>query len=349
MSRYESIDCPICKKPLDNGGEIVVCPECGAPYHRSCFAGEGHCIFPELHERNEAWHAPRKEEKFEDASKLICSRCGSLNPPYGLFCQVCGNPLNNARQDGQTQSEQAQPGQAQPGQPGPYQGRPGQQVPPNPYAPNYPPFGGPGGPIPPQMPLNPYTTPFGGVAPDEEIDGVPAKDLAIFVGKNSHYFLPRFKQISQTKAKIVNWSAFLFEGGYFLYRKMYGLGILFLLLDVLLSLPQSMLLLQGDLSTVGFTAAASSASSTLTTMNLLCNMLSWAMRFVCGFFANSFYFSHCKRKISEERAAAQDNDQYYALLSKKGSVAVKLVTGLLIAYAVLYFLSVVLLLMTGSL
>ena len=33
--------CVSCHKLFKEGDDIVVCPECGAPYHRACYAAEG--------------------------------------------------------------------------------------------------------------------------------------------------------------------------------------------------------------------------------------------------------------------------------------------------------------------
>lgn len=326
MSRYASVDCPICKKTLENGEEIVVCPECGAPYHKSCYQREGHCVYTELHEKGESWEAPKKEEKYDGQSPLRCPRCGTVNPVYGIFCQVCGGKLNDKATD------------ASPNSP---------HVPPN--QPGYPPFGGPmpfGG---PGMPPNPFSNPFGGVAPDEEIDGIPAKDLAIFVGKNSHYYLPHFKAIAVSKAKSVNWSAFFFEGGFFLYRKMYGWGILFLLIILLLEVPNALMMTQMMQSADTIMSAAQSASmQNLSIISYICSFLSIALRVLCGFLANPLYKAHCVRKINQEKQVMQSQDEYYAAISKKGSVAFKLVVGLLIAYMLFNMVLAYMLILTGG-
>lgn len=328
MSRYDAIDCPICGKPLNNGDEIAVCPVCGAPYHRSCYREEGRCIFPELHEREESWQPPKKEEPYTSSSGPVCSRCGTTNPPHGLFCQVCGNQLNNPNAENSQSGDPDNPWERK-------QGNPNQ---------NFPfgrsPFGRTDEQLPPEMPLNPYTTPFGGVAPDEVIDGVPAKDLAIFVSRNSHYFLPHFKQISKTKMKVINWSAFLFMGGYFLYRKMYLWGVLALFANVIIGIPPAMILMQQITSG---TMMAGGATSSVSSVNMVCNFLSLALHILCGMFANTLYFSHCKKKITAEKAVPRSESEYYAVLSKKGSVATKLVTGLLIGYVALNFLSMAML------
>lgn len=34
---YRGQHCPICGKEFCDGDDIVVCPECGTPYHRECY------------------------------------------------------------------------------------------------------------------------------------------------------------------------------------------------------------------------------------------------------------------------------------------------------------------------
>lgn len=83
--------------------------------------------------------------------------------------------------------------------------------------------GRPGGPQ-----ANPYTSAFGGLDPAEEIEGVSARDIALYVGENSQYFLPRFKQIAGRSGFTINFSALFFNFFYFFYRKMYGIGAVLL-------------------------------------------------------------------------------------------------------------------------
>lgn len=319
MNRYANIDCPICSKPLDDGASVVVCPECGAPYHTDCYKQEGKCIFDELHQNHETWTAPIKEEKYDGAITLRCSRCGTANPSTGIFCQVCGNQLSNS----ESQDTINQP-----------QG-----------------FGGRGF-IPPGMPLNPFTTPFGGVSPDEDIDSIPAKDIAIFVGKNSHYYLPRFKQMSQTdgKARSINWAAFVFTGGFFLYRKMYLMGIILIIINAVLSLPYALLMFStlNSVSSLDVTSSLFNVE-TLTTLNMISSFISISLRMFCGFFANNMYKKHTYSKINKIKSETegQGNDIYLEQLAKRGSVALKLITVLLVGYIALTILSTYSLLLIG--
>lgn len=52
MSRYENIECPVCKRIFAEGDDIVVCPECGTPHHRECYNYVGHCVNKGLHKTN---------------------------------------------------------------------------------------------------------------------------------------------------------------------------------------------------------------------------------------------------------------------------------------------------------
>lgn len=301
MGKYASTECPVCQRPLENGDDIVVCPICGAPYHKPCYRATGHCVFPELHETGESWQPPcSAQETCDGSASLRCSRCNTLNPSNGLFCQVCGNKLNDA----------------------PMAGTP------------YPPGGFPG------MPFNPFTTPYGGVAPDESIDEVPAKDLAILIGKNSHYFLPRFKAAQSKRGHSFNGCAFLFLGWYFLYRKMYAYALWILLFTLLLAVPGTLLSLSTVSELTGMVDLSLGVSeATLTNAAHICNFLTLALRFLCGFFANHLYFHHCQKKIRQTQALSLDSDAYYAALSRKGGVAHKLIIGLVIAYGCLCIFS----------
>ncbi|MFR9068732.1 MAG: RING finger protein [Faecalibacterium prausnitzii] len=44
MPKYYGCPCEGCGKPLTLQDDIVVCPDCGAPYHRTCYEKMGLCI-----------------------------------------------------------------------------------------------------------------------------------------------------------------------------------------------------------------------------------------------------------------------------------------------------------------
>lgn len=54
--------CPICGNRFFEEDEIVVCPECGAPYHRECYRHSGDCVFSDKH-GNFEWKSEKQELK----------------------------------------------------------------------------------------------------------------------------------------------------------------------------------------------------------------------------------------------------------------------------------------------
>lgn len=62
MLDYQGCKCQFCEKPFEENDDIVVCPECGTPYHRSCYLEAGHCTNTALHESGESWQMIRKQE-----------------------------------------------------------------------------------------------------------------------------------------------------------------------------------------------------------------------------------------------------------------------------------------------
>ena len=42
MADYKGNTCPVCKQKFKEADDIVVCPDCGTPYHAN--AGKGRCL-----------------------------------------------------------------------------------------------------------------------------------------------------------------------------------------------------------------------------------------------------------------------------------------------------------------
>jgi len=89
MHRYENCICDLCQKPLTAEDEVVVCPECGAPMHRACYAKNGACAHAAEHAGGYEWHYPAGGA----GAKVACAHCGAQNDPAARFCQICGAPM----------------------------------------------------------------------------------------------------------------------------------------------------------------------------------------------------------------------------------------------------------------
>ena len=90
MANYTGKKCFSCGEVFKDGDDIVVCPECGTPYHRECYLKEGKCINDALHESCQSWEQTQESVESEN---IRCIRCGFENPPDKLFCEKCGTPL----------------------------------------------------------------------------------------------------------------------------------------------------------------------------------------------------------------------------------------------------------------
>ncbi len=98
MADYRNCTCIACKNEFEPDDDIVVCPECGTPYHRDCWNEHGRCINTKLHESGEAWKSPHNTNEESDAGRIPCPNCGKLNPKNSSFCIHCGKSMNNIKE-----------------------------------------------------------------------------------------------------------------------------------------------------------------------------------------------------------------------------------------------------------
>lgn len=146
--------CEACHAYLFEDDDIVVCPDCGAPYHRDCYAALGRCALADRHGTPDAYHAAPSSP---DAEKHTCAACGRQSAADSAFCPYCGIPFD----------EQKRP----------------HIVPPTPV-PTGLPFG---------VAVGGSLDPCGGVKKETDLgDGVTAEEAAAFVGIKPSYYLPRF-------------------------------------------------------------------------------------------------------------------------------------------------------------
>ena len=89
MPKYYGCPCEGCGKPLTLQDDIVVCPDCGAPYHRTCYEKMGLCI-----------PRPCPMAQAMNGSFLIRMRSCAPVPPAGErtlrsenVCRCCGAAL----------------------------------------------------------------------------------------------------------------------------------------------------------------------------------------------------------------------------------------------------------------
>ena len=218
---YYGLPCPVCGEIMKNDDDIVVCPECATPHHRECWFKNGRCINQELHGEDFVWSAKKakaepeeKEEAIQSENpqndnitpgSILCHVCGSENPADALHCGNCGALF------GETESEEAKKdcpfcGESNPanamrcGNCGNFFARDIE----NEFFKN------------------------AGIDENEKIGDYSASDYALYTQLNAKKYLPKFRKIEEKKITF-NWAAFFFGAQWFLFRKMYKVGIILLI------------------------------------------------------------------------------------------------------------------------
>lgn len=190
MSQEKKECCQFCHAYLFDEDDVVICPECGAPYHRECFDQVGHCALEDTHGTADSYDVKKKkaEETAEETpaepekKTALCVRCGREIDDKAAFCPYCGA---------------AKSGNA------------------SPFQQTATPFG--------TMPFV-NADPCGGIPKEKEIEpGVTAADMANYIGPRSGRYVPRFFEERKTRW---NGAAFVMPTAWFGYRKVYSLMLL---------------------------------------------------------------------------------------------------------------------------
>lgn len=94
---YKGVSCPVCGQPFQEGDDIVVCPECGAPHHRACYKQLGHCAMEQqLHPQHLSWQNPNDQPPAaaaDGSDDIICPNCGLFCHSEDVSCPNCHFPL----------------------------------------------------------------------------------------------------------------------------------------------------------------------------------------------------------------------------------------------------------------
>ena len=102
----QKLTCSVCHAYLFEDDDVVYCPTCGAPHHRDCYNGIGHCAFEENHgterqyKKPDLSEQPKEETPAVSANKMTCAICGESYDGGLPKCPKCGaprvNPVNGA-------------------------------------------------------------------------------------------------------------------------------------------------------------------------------------------------------------------------------------------------------------
>lgn len=94
---FKGKKCAVCNAYLFSDDDVVVCPTCGAPHHRDCYNGLGHCGLEEFHGTENEYKDIKIEENEqtdtnENAEANLCSMCKKPLIDDADFCPYCGAP-----------------------------------------------------------------------------------------------------------------------------------------------------------------------------------------------------------------------------------------------------------------
>lgn len=289
MFFYEGQSCPVCGKQFAETDDIVTCPVCGAPHHRACWQADGHCHFESTHGTPAQWSrdaAPATDSPRANPESNCCPHCGAPNVQYAEFCGRCGRALNTD----DWQSAAQPPHQA-------------------------------GAPFHEYTPFHAGFDPLGGVAHNEPFDeDVTAEDLAVAVGSNTTYYLPRFQKIRDGRAVQWNWAAFLVAPYWLLYRKQYVSGILVTLFYlVYFALNYLVFHMSGALGLTNVDPFMVSYEAGYLPVLFLLSVAMLVIHLLFGLFANYLYFHTCKKRV--RTAKETDPADFRTVLQSLGGVS----------------------------
>ena len=295
--KYKNEKCSVCYAKLFEDDDVVFCPICGAPYHRSCYQRSNRCKYEEYHGTEKQWdkqHVQSTEAQTNEATaksaqfdeKITCPNCGSISANNTLFCPNCGTPFGKNRTDGYAN-----------------------------FSSNY---------ARPYQPI--FSDPLGGVDASETIDGVSVTDVAAFVGPSSNIYLPRFSKIEKNKKRslVWNWSAFLIPQYYFLFRKCIGAGIFALTMQLITSLLQLPFMMAMEpyntYAEISLAITSGDISKRVLLLFLCAGGVSLLSRIFFGLFGNTIYKNHCVYTVKTIKKESEAN-LIQETIAKKGGIA----------------------------
>lgn len=297
MPNYTGCQCAVCQNTFRKDDDIVVCPDCGTPYHRSCYASKGKCVNTALHEFGQSWQELHRSKLAERE----CPNCRHINAPDARYCSICHTPMQSAGQQNGT-------------------------------APNINiilPDGQ-------TMTLNPNDQ-CCGMNPEEELEGERLGDVADFVGNNTLYYLPLFKRFKETGKKIsVNLPALLFPHLYFANRKMWLMTFLTILVMTICGIPSILTNIEAaytaestiemyqeygmDPETIlgPLISFIQANESLILSLDILFYCAQLGLRVLLCVFANWFYYRHALKHVRRVRLSGMSHKMKQMILRSEG-------------------------------
>ncbi len=89
MPKYYGCPCEGCGRAAHPQDDIVVCPDCGAPYHRDCYEKLGRCIHTPAHGAGYEWKFPYKDAELRTCPSLRRAHPAQRAEPAAAAVPCC--------------------------------------------------------------------------------------------------------------------------------------------------------------------------------------------------------------------------------------------------------------------
>ncbi|MBE6851999.1 MAG: hypothetical protein E7505_00785 [Ruminococcus sp.] len=290
MVSYTDKECLICKKKFTDSEDLIVCPECGTPYHRSCYLEKKSCINYALHETGGSWMAEEIEKKkAEEELKKECPQCSHPNPPEADKCAKCFSELDA---EDESNNEKENPGI--------------------------------------ELDLDSEYFGLDPNEVMDEETGITIGEMADYAKTNRLYYMLMFSRLKKAAVKFsVNILAFLFPEYYCGVRKMYLLAFVIVVLRLLLQIPADLEMIiqleeQGaPFNTMMYQPLMEYVKNHRFSPGVVntATALEMALKVVFGLVANQLYFMHTILKIKKIRGNLNISMDYRATVKQAGGTS----------------------------
>ncbi len=152
-----------------------------------------------------------------------------------------------------------------------------------------------------------------GISDNDELDGIKIKDWKTYIGTAAPRYLFTFKRMDETGKKIsFCLSAMFFAPFYFLYRRMWLLGVVALIIEMIFSLPAAFLIVS-EL----YNIAVPLEQDMLLILANISNFFMLAANAGWGLFAYYLYRKTAAKQIKRMREVSSDEKEFNDVLERR--------------------------------
>ncbi len=363
--RYTNQICEGCGKIFTDDEDIVVCPECATPQHRECYKNHGGCVNTDKHGENFTWAgsgvitptAPAAEK----VKTIPCPNCGYNNPVGSDHCKQCSmkftlfgyNVVDASAEMEEKKNPQEAPLQKNniPEYKAPFTLGEGEG------------FEDDSAPVTDTAPARDEVEQklidvissstgfspdgedfsFGGPFPKEDKTcGVHTNLMGAFIGSSAMKYIEKFKRFDFGRKLSFNFAAFFFSPYWFFYRKLVKPGIIFMTVNLCLSIISAPYLLDFANKAMPLMEKLAEVTNDGAAADILIELealyvpvmtfmaVQFVINLIAGFVANHLYRNYTVSAL-KEISSFENQKNSMAYLLRKGGVAPLYALGALLA------------------